>query len=359
MGWESSPLNSGKRLREPNDAVYLDNYHAQKRYLSEVMASSLNGLTVGDSLSENPRISPSRFDPMESPARTETVNFSREELSAQDSPMSEDSDDCVGYRMIRYIDSPQHTSMTQTDQGIGIPTNLVSPQRNQKTSNSSGSQFGCSSFTSSTGAGSSSAPYMPSFPLPCAQPRQRSSDSESRFPPSPSDPCQSADLRRAALLRSLQMRAQPPVMPSFEMSVDSISEQGMQQIEESEDHSSPFLKSLTEHSEYAFGSPTHRIFSGQLVRGSGRVRSLLLDECTLTPVSMSEESASSQQEGKVTAISCTNKDNCFNTIATKNKGGDLASNAKEVFGPSNLSETTLVSSRRSVLGEHAKARSFK
>nr|ADE77441.1 unknown [Picea sitchensis] len=331
MGWESSALNNGKRVREPEDAVYLDNYHSQKRYLSEVMASSLNGLTVGDSLSESPRmLSPSRFDPMESPARTETVSFSREELAAQYSPMSEDSDDCVGYRMIRCNDSPQHISMTQSDQVISSPTSPVSPQRNQRTINGAGSQFGCSSFTSSTGAGSSSLGYMTSFPLPCTQPRQRSSDSESRFPPSPSDPCQSADLRRAALLRSLQMRAQPPIMPSFEMSVDNISEQGMHHIEESEDQSSPFVKSLTEHDEYSFGSPANEIFSAQPIRSSGRVRSLLLDECTLsTSVSIAELSTSSEQEDEITGISCTNEDNCYTNMNSKNKTGDLASNAKD------------------------------
>jgi len=120
-------------------------------------------------------------------------------------------------------------------------------------------------------------------------------------------------------------------MPSFEMSVDNISEQGMQNIEESEDQSSPFVKSLTEHDEYSFGSPANEIFSAQPIRSSGRVRSLLLDECTLsTSVSVAELSTSSQQEGKITGISCTNEDNCYTNMTSKNKTEDLASNAKEL-----------------------------
>ncbi|GLJ10067.1 hypothetical protein SUGI_0121210 [Cryptomeria japonica] len=315
MRLESNPLHNGKRARDAQDDEYLDNYHAHKRYLTEVMASSLNGLTVGDSLSESPRMSPSRLDPMESPARTEVVNFLREELVAQDSPMSEDSDDCVNYRMVRYNESPQHISLTPSDQVIGCPTSPVSPQRNQKIVNNVGSQFGCSSFTSSVGTGTSSLACVASFPLQCAQTRQRNSDSESRFPPSPSDPCQSADLRRAALLRSLQMRSQPPAMPSFELSVDNISEQGIHHIEES---------------EYPFGSSAHGNLSAQTIRGSGRVRSLLLDECTLNPpVSMSGLSTPSQQDGNITQISCTKKANRFSNMNSKTKTGDVESKAKE------------------------------
>lgn len=64
----STPSQSGKRSRDPEDEVYLDNLHSHKRYLSEIMASSLNGLTVGDSLPDNL---------MESPARSEGVFYPR------------------------------------------------------------------------------------------------------------------------------------------------------------------------------------------------------------------------------------------------------------------------------------------
>ena len=40
----------------------------------------------------------------------------------------------------------------------------------------------------------------------CSQPHQRGSDTEGQFTSSPSDICHSADLRRAAFLRSVQMR---------------------------------------------------------------------------------------------------------------------------------------------------------
>ncbi|KAH9292067.1 hypothetical protein KI387_042742, partial [Taxus chinensis] len=167
----------------------------------------------------------------------------------------------------------------------------------------------------SAGTSTCSLACVASFPLQCVQPRQRNSDSESRFPPSPSDPCQSADLRRAALLRSLQMRAQPPATPSFEMSVDNISEQG-HDIEES---------------EYSFGS-AHGIFSAQAIRGSGRVRSLLLDDSTLSPsVSMPDLSTPSEHEGNITGISCTNEPNLFSNMNCKTETNttDLAPKEKE------------------------------
>ncbi|KAJ0111705.1 hypothetical protein Patl1_00912 [Pistacia atlantica] len=152
----SSPSSSGKRSRDPEDEVYLDNLHSHKRYLSEIMASSLNGLTVGDSLSENL---------MESPARYQR-------------PLS----------------------------------------------------------------GFCSAPSTSSYPshsctVSGSQPRQRGSDSEGRFPSSPSDICHSADLRRAALLRSVQMRTQPPGMPSFEQ-------------EPVEERPCSYIKSLVDEREY-------------------------------------------------------------------------------------------------------------
>ncbi|MCE3215719.1 hypothetical protein HAX54_003287 [Datura stramonium] len=60
----SSPTGSAKRNRDPEDEVYVDNLHSHKRYLSEIMASSLNGLTVGDTLPDNIVDSPSRSENM-------------------------------------------------------------------------------------------------------------------------------------------------------------------------------------------------------------------------------------------------------------------------------------------------------
>ncbi|CAI9781075.1 unnamed protein product [Fraxinus pennsylvanica] len=149
---------SGKRSRDPENDVYFDNLHSHKRYLSEIMASSLNGLTVGDSLSENL---------MDSPERDEMY-----------SPLYEDSDDS------RYYETSTNTCSSQPE---SLPTRPVSPYRCQK-------------------PGFSLGPASTSYP---SQQRQRGSDTEGHFPSSPSDICHSADLRRAALLRSVQMRAQP------------------------------------------------------------------------------------------------------------------------------------------------------
>ncbi|KAL9435579.1 hypothetical protein AB3S75_021784 [Citrus x aurantiifolia] len=178
---------SAKRSRDPEDEVYVDNLHSHKRYLSEIMASSLNGLTVGDPLPENL---------MESPAR--------DEMSMQYSPMSEDSDD------LRFGEPPGNSCSSQSD---SLPTSPVSPH----------------SVTSS-------------------QPRQRGSDSEGRFPSSPSDICHSGDLRRAALLRSVQMRAQPPSLSSFELSFGSAQEP-VSNIEV-EERTCSYMKSLSDEREY-------------------------------------------------------------------------------------------------------------
>ncbi|XP_044492245.1 uncharacterized protein LOC123215980 isoform X2 [Mangifera indica] len=162
------------------------------------MASSLNGLSVGGSLSENL---------MESPAR--------DELSMQYSPMSEDSDDS------RFCEAHIITCLSQSD---SLPTSPVSPYRYQRPH-----------------SGFSSAPSTSSNPshsctVSGSQPRQRGSDSEGRFPSSPSDICHSADLRRAALLRSVQMRTLPPGTPSFEQEpcsyIKSLVDEREYQIEE-------------------------------------------------------------------------------------------------------------------------------
>ncbi|KAI3783220.1 hypothetical protein L2E82_13285 [Cichorium intybus] len=170
---------SGKRSRDPEDEVYVDNLHSHKRYLSEIMASSLNGLSVGDSLPENL---------MDSPARSDSMFYLRDELGLQYSPMSEDLDEC------RYCESNACSpSPSQTD---SQPTSPVSPYRFQRLPT-----------TFSPGPTSSTYPGAPA--MTASQARQRGSDSEGRFPSSPSDICHSADLRRAALLRSVQMRTQP------------------------------------------------------------------------------------------------------------------------------------------------------
>ncbi|KAI4349718.1 hypothetical protein L6164_010278 [Bauhinia variegata] len=47
-GASSASSPKWKSARDPEEYVYLDNLHSHKRYLSEIMASSLNGLTVGE-----------------------------------------------------------------------------------------------------------------------------------------------------------------------------------------------------------------------------------------------------------------------------------------------------------------------
>ncbi|XP_008369064.3 uncharacterized protein LOC126617327 isoform X2 [Malus sylvestris] len=204
----SSPSPSGKRSRDPEDEVYLDNFHSQKRYLSEIMASSLNGLTVGDPL-------PLPDNLMESPAR--------DEMSLQYSPMSEDSDDS------RFCENPINTCSSQPD---SVPSSPVSPYRYQRfPSTCPSSSHGCTVTN-----------------FNCSQPRQRGSDSEGRFPSSPSDICHSADLRRAALLRSVQMRTQPAGPPSYELEFGS----GQETVSDIEDEEQPcsYMKSLVDEREY-------------------------------------------------------------------------------------------------------------
>ncbi|XP_059659384.1 uncharacterized protein LOC132306146 [Cornus florida] len=211
----------GKRSRDPEDEVYVDNLHSHKRYLSEIMASSLNGLTVGDPLPENI---------MESPARSESMFYLRDDVSLQYSPMSEDSDDS------RYSETPTNTCLSQPD---SLPSSPVSPYRYQRPL-----------------SGFYSAPSTASYPSHCSslpavtssQPRQRGSDSEGRFPSSPSDMCHSADLRRAALLRSVQMRTQPPGPPSFELPFSPGQDPGHNI--EAEDRPCSYMKSLVDEREY-------------------------------------------------------------------------------------------------------------
>ncbi|KAJ4955747.1 hypothetical protein NE237_012530 [Protea cynaroides] len=238
MGSESSSSPSGKRSRDPEDEVYQDNLHSHKRYLSEIMASSLNGLTVGDSLSETL---------MESPARSESMSCPsfRDELSMQYSPMSEDSEES------RYYETHLITSTLQPD---SITSSPVSPHRYQRP---------LSGFSSATPTNSYSSPSCSVAAGACSQPRQRGSDSEGRFPSSPSDICHSADLRRAALLRSVQMRAQPSGSSAYELPFNP-GQESMQSIEVEE---RPCLctKSLVDEGEYQ----------------RAQVSNLFIEECSL------------------------------------------------------------------------------
>ncbi|KAF5191859.1 Ubiquitin carboxyl-terminal hydrolase [Thalictrum thalictroides] len=211
----SSSPSANKRIRDPTteDEAYLDNFHSHKRYLSEIMASSLNGLTVGESMPQNLQ---------ESPARSEAMSYLRDDVSLQYSPMSEDSDDA------QYSETSLNTSMVPSDT---LSTSQSSPHRHQRLLN---------------GAMVTSYPSTSCnlTAVACSQPRQRSSDSEGRFPSSPSDLCHSPDLRRAALLRSVQMRVQPLVPQSYDL--PSSPEQDSMQSMEAEDHPCSCGKSLVD-----------------------------------------------------------------------------------------------------------------
>lgn len=162
--------------------------------------------------------------------------------------MSEDSDDA------RYYDTSLNASMAQHDSlcNLGSP---VSPHRQPKPL-----------------TGFSSPPHTISYSaMACSQPRQRGSDSEGRFPSSPSDICHSADLRKAALLRWVQMRAQSPGPPAFESPYNTAQE-SMHNIEESEDRPFLYMKPLVDE----------RVF-----QDSARVPGML-EECPSMGLSESE-----------------------------------------------------------------------
>ncbi|KAL4202495.1 hypothetical protein AMTRI_Chr02g221400 [Amborella trichopoda] len=316
MGWDSSLSQSGKRGRDPEDAVYLDNFHTHKRYLSEVMASSLNGLTVGDSLSEEHRTSPSRFDPMESPVRSESIGFPREDLTSPFSPMSEDSDDS------RYCDL-----IHQQDMCTGT-RNTVSPHRHHI----GGPHITYSSMPLSN---SPSSPCSTLLQMAYSHSRPRTPESESRFPPSPSDICQSPNLRRAALLRSVQMRTQPTNSHAFEMPFESISDQ---HVDDREGSPCSYVKVIADERGYP-------IESRGPVRSSSRVRSMLLEDCSTMGISETQEK----------------REKCYRALNLKGDGGgnNRGVESKEEFlGGNGVNRPELLSGRRSVLGEHAKACSF-
>ncbi|XP_010259371.1 PREDICTED: uncharacterized protein LOC104598831 [Nelumbo nucifera] len=293
MGPESSSSPSGKRSRDPDDEVYLDNFHSHKRYLSEIMASSLNGLTVGDSLPESL---------MESPARSESMCYPRDEISLQYSPMSEDSEES------RYCDTPLSAYMSQPD---SLPTSPVSPHRYQRS---------LGAFTPATPTTSYSLGCALST-IACSQPRNRGSDSEGRFPSSPSDICHSADLRRAALLRSVQMRAQPPGPPAYELPFS----QGQEPMQNIEGEERPFscLKSFVDEGEY---------------QNPREVPNLFIEECS--SIDISEPEIGREK-------SC--------RVLNMNVKGEVSEEDVQVLGENGIGRAALMSSRRSALGVDAKA----
>jgi len=159
------------------------------------------------------------------------VYYFRDEMSLQYSPMSEDFDDS------RFCETPTNACSPQSE---SLPSSPVSPCRYQRPLGGFSSAPYSSSFLSH-GCSVTSATY--------SQPRQRGSDSEGRFPSSPSDICHSADLRRTALLRSVQMRTQPLGSSSFELPFDSGHEPGSNI--EAEERPCSYMKSLVEEREYA------------------------------------------------------------------------------------------------------------
>uniref|UniRef100_A0A2P2JNY2 Uncharacterized protein n=1 Tax=Rhizophora mucronata TaxID=61149 RepID=A0A2P2JNY2_RHIMU len=151
----------------------------------------------------------------------------RDEISLQYSPMSEDLEDS------RFCENPV---TTQTD---SLPSSPVSPYRYQK-------PLGVFSSAPSTCSYSSHGSTFTG--VTSSQPRQLGSDSEGRFPSSPSDICHSADLRRAALLRSVQMRTQPS-SPSSSESPFGSGHENITNIE-AEERRCSYMKSLVDEREY-------------------------------------------------------------------------------------------------------------
>ncbi|KAJ3669295.1 hypothetical protein LUZ60_011245 [Juncus effusus] len=189
-----SPTASGggKRGRDPEDEVYIDNLHSSKRYLSEIMATSLNGLSFGDSI-EEPLV--------ESPQHSENLYFPRDEFSLQYSPMSEDSDET------RFFDL-----------NLPHPCHSSNHPCNSSSNNCGAIAQACNSSIASVAT------------------RRGSSDTEGRFPSSPNDYCHVGDLRRTALLRSVQMRAQPVLKSGSENGeLEVSSEKSSQEDNDEED----------------------------------------------------------------------------------------------------------------------------
>ncbi|MCO5610809.1 hypothetical protein L7F22_065050 [Adiantum nelumboides] len=105
-----------------------------------------------------------------------------------------------------------------------------------------------------------------------------------------SDPCYATDLRQAALLRSLQMRAQSPVAISDAAAIDEAVDECLDTCEhhlaEAEDQCSPCSPNFDELADEQtacnhdiLGALVHGIYLGQAGRGSGLGRSLLMEGC--------------------------------------------------------------------------------
>lgn len=230
MGFETtstgSPFSSSsasaspnaKRGRDPEDEVYLDNFHFHKRYLSEIMASSLNGLTVGDSLTENLIESPSRY-----------------EISEPYSPMAED----LGYSQL--CETSLNSSLVHSDV-VRNPPGPISPHMHQKT------------LTGFSSANPYPLPGCTFAAVVCCRPCQHRSNSEGRFPSSPSDVRHTTDLRRVALLRSVQMRTQMDCPPPYQLPFHN-GRNSAQNIEEDEYQSFSCFSTLDDESSYE--SPEH------------------------------------------------------------------------------------------------------
>lgn len=147
--------------------------------------------------------------------------------------MSEDSDDS------RYYESSTNTCPSQPE---SAPTSPVSPYR-------------CSKPLNGFVPGPTTASYPShSSIISSSQPRQRGSDTEGRFPSSPSDICHSADLRRAALLRSVQMRTQPLGPSQFEPPL-SPGQDSVSNIE-AEDRPCSYMKLDVDERAYQIGPLT-------------------------------------------------------------------------------------------------------
>lgn len=154
----------------------------------------------------------------------------RDEIALQYSPMSEDSDDC------RYCENPLSATIPQSDV-LSTPTSPVSPHRYQNP------------FTTVTPAVQYPLNTYHTVAPVCSHPRQRGSDSEGRFPSSPNDMCHTTDLRRAALLRSVQMRTQPHCPAAYELSFNS-GQENMQSADEGEDRPYSCEKGLDDEASY-------------------------------------------------------------------------------------------------------------
>ncbi|KAJ7297884.1 hypothetical protein O6H91_01G140500 [Diphasiastrum complanatum] len=198
----------------------------------------------------------------------------RDDLSTLDSPMSDDSDENSQEHLIRDSETPHDTPISISDSISGSPASPLSPEKLN-----SGHQV--PGTTHKILHRSFSFPNTSSSSFSYTLPKYRA-DSDGRMPPSPSDPCQPADLRRAALLRALQMRALSPGGLPCGLVPERPEEAGAQT---SAGHDEPISSSvfLTDDEVISkqtddLGSPVHGIFTGPIARGSTKARSLLLDD---------------------------------------------------------------------------------